>query len=568
MQRLKWWQDAVFYQIYPRSFADSNEDGIGDMEGITQKLDYLKDLGIDAIWLSPHYPSPLYDCGYDISDYMGVAPEYGTLADFKRFLDAAHRRELRVILDLVLNHTSDQHPWFLESRASRENPKRDWYIWRDAKPDGSPPNNWNSTFGGSAWEWDEASGQYFYHFFFKQQPDLNWRNPEVKEAMLAAARFWLDLGVDGYRLDAIGTIFEDPDMRDQDCPVDHTTIYRMGRQEIYPSGRDQAMEYWTQMFGYQHDLPEVHGLMRELRAVVDEYEDRVLVGETEDILYCGNGRDELQMVFNFPLLRLDRLTPELVRLNQAARLSCLPPGGWPGNTFGNHDVQRVYTHFADGQHDGEWARLSLALLLTLRGTPFLYNGEEIGMTDTLIQEIGQFKDMLGVWAYQLEMEALGASPQEALEYAARFGRDKCRTPIQWRNVPNGGFCPAGVKPWLPVNPNYACGINVEEQDRDPNSLLNYYRRILKLRKNVPALAAGEYIPLDNHSKQYLAFLRKTSEQSCMVILNMSGQPAIVPMDPEYSSARVLFSSQREQGVINPAQAIELAPFEVFIAELE
>jgi alpha-glucosidase len=392
MQRLKWWQKAVFYQIYPRSFADSNEDGIGDLEGIIQKLDYLKDLGIDAIWLSP-LPSPLYDCGYDISDYMGVAPEYGTLADFKRFLDAAHRLELRVILDLVLNHTSDQHPWFLESRASRDNPRRDWYIWRDAKPDGSPPNNWNSTFGGSAWEWDEASGQYFYHFFFKQQPDLNWRNPKVKEAMFEAARFWLDLGADGYRLDAIGTIFEDPDLPDQECPVDHPTIYRMDRQEIFPSGRDQAMEYWTQMFRYQHDLPEVHDLMRELRTVVDEYEDRVLVGETDDILYCGKGQDELHMVFNSSP-RARSLDPELVRQNQAERLSCLPPGGWPthsGTMMSNGCI--TTSRMASTEPSGLPGSLGCCYL---RGTPFLYNGEEIGMTDTRSRRLDSSKICSGL----------------------------------------------------------------------------------------------------------------------------------------------------------------------------
>jgi alpha-glucosidase len=450
---LQWWQKAVFYQIYPLSFADGNGDGVGDLLGIIDRLDYLQDLGVDAVWLSPHYRSPLFDCGYDIADYTAVAPEYGTLGDFKRFLDGAHRRGMRVILDLVLNHTSDQHPWFIESRSTRDNPKRDWYVWHDGP--GGPPNNWVSPFGGSAWEYDTNTAQYYYHFFFKQQPDLNWRNPQVKEAMFNAVRFWLDLGVDGFRLDALGTIFEDPTLPDHSASVSLLELYRLLHTVHDEQERAPLAEQWRTLFQHQRDQPGIHALMQELRAVVDAYDDRVLVGETEEIAYYGDGQNELHMVFNFPLMKTERLTPVWVHANQRERLTTLPPGAWPCNTLGNHDGSRVYSHYGDGQNDAALARLSLALVLTLRGTPFLYNGEEIGMTDLLLEDISQFRDNWSVWLYQAQTGEGGTPPAEALAHAARFTRDKCRTPMQWSNRPNAGFSPAGVQTWLPVNPNFA-----------------------------------------------------------------------------------------------------------------
>lgn len=522
MTSLKWWQKAVFYQIYPRSFADGNGDGIGDLPGIIAKLDYLRDLGIDALWLSPHYPSPLFDCGYDIADYTDVAPEYGTLDDFRRFLDEAHRRGIRVILDLVLNHTSDQHPWFVESASSRDNPKADWYIWRDGRADG-PPNNWQSTFGGSAWEYVPARDQYYYHYFFKQQPDLNWRNPAVKHAMFRAARFWLDMGVDGFRLDAIGTIFEDPAMPDHPVPMTIGQLRHLGESAQTDEERAEWGRLWDAMFQYQHSRPQVHDLMRELRALVDAYSgDRVLVGEDDNVAYCRDG--ELHMVFNFPLMRTERLTPAWVRRNQRERLRALAkisPDAWPCNTLGNHDSPRVYNRFGNGTHDAELARLHLVLLLTLKGTPFLYNGEEIGMTDLMLTDIRQFRDVLGIWFYQAQVEEFGVATEVALQRAARLTRDKCRTPMQWANAPNGGFCPAGVAPWLPVNPNYAQGVNVAEQDGDPASLLNFYRRILRLRRETPALVHGDYVPLAPRARDYLAFLRRADGQTCLVVLNFS-----------------------------------------------
>ncbi|RPI84949.1 MAG: alpha-glucosidase, partial [Chloroflexi bacterium] len=492
----KWWHRAVFYQIYPRSFADSFAgDGIGDLPGMIERLDYLKDLGIDAIWLSPHYPSPMVDCGYDIADYAGVAPEYGSLEDFKCFLESAHQRGIRLIIDLVLNHTSHMHNWFMESRSSKTSPKADWYIWKDGK-NGGLPNNWLSTFGGSAWEYEPERGQYYYHYFFIEQPDLNWRNPEVKQAMFDTMRFWLDLGVDGFRMDAIGTVYEDLHLTDHKASVTQADLYY--RLWMKPTKEEHKFlrEQWIKMYVHQVDQPEMAGLLRELRSVVDEYDDRVLIGETDKIVYCAE--DMLHMVFNFPLLETDKLTPEWVRSNQhnrltaLAQLCCTPPGAWACNTLGNHDSPRVYNRFGDGKNNDVLARLHLALLLTLRGTPFLYNSEEIGMTDLPLSDIRQFRDTLGVWMYQTMTSVLEVPPEKALSIAAQASRDKNRTPMQWNNKRNAGFTPPEIEPWLPVNPNYKDGINIAAQENDENSLLNYYRSLLNIRRRTPALIEGDY----------------------------------------------------------------------------
>jgi len=567
LSQLKWWQKAVFYQIYPRSFADGNGDGIGDFKGMIDRLDYLKSLGVDGIWLSPHYPSPQHDCGYDISDYTAVAPEYGTLEEFKTFLDGLHRRGMYLILDLVLNHTSHLHSWFQESRSSRENPKRDWYIWQDGK-NGNPPNRWYSSFGGSAWEFDPLTGQYYYHYFLKEQPDLNWRNPEVKQAMFDAVRFWLDLGVDGFRLDAIGTIYEDPALPDQ--PTDETLedLYRLFMQATTPEAIRKANQLFEQTFKYQHDQPGIHELMRELRALLDQYPERILVGETDQVSFYGDGTNELHMVFNFPLMETQRLTAAWVRANQRHRLRTIPIAGWPCNTLGNHDSPRILSRFGDGQHNAEWARLCLALLLTLRGTPFLYNGEEIGMTDHRIQDLAQFRDFLAVNAYQMLRKAMGMPEEQALKMAASFTRDKNRTPMQWSHTTNAGFCPPDVMPWLPVNPNYAEGINVSEQECDPNSLLHYYRRMLAVRRSTPALVAGDYQPLLEKSRSVLAFLRSTPEQTCLVALNMSAKARTVNLGLGQKVKRLVFSSQPRRKDANSLDALRLSPFEVYVATLE
>jgi alpha-glucosidase len=472
-----------------------------------------------------------------------------------------------LILDLVLNHTSDQHPWFLESRSSLTDPKRDWYIWRDGVEDG-PPNNWNSTFGGPAWEYDALTGQYYYHFFFKEQPDLNWRNPEVKRAMFDAARFWLDMGVDGFRLDAIETIFEDPEMPDHNARLSEAEIYRRARYVITPEERERWRVEWEKMFGYQVHQPGIHELMRELRALVDEYSERVLVGETERISFYGNGKNELHLVFNFPLLRTKRLTPAWIRANQEERLAAMPPEAWPCNTLGNHDTSRVRSQFGDGVNDLALARLALALMLTLRGTPFLYNGEEIGMADLLLQDLAQFRDNYGIWMYNMEVK-LGAPPEQALELARQFTRDRCRTPFQWENAPNAGFSPPEVETWLPVNPNYRSGINYSEQNEHPDSLLNFYRRMLRLRTSLPALIAGDYSPVHPDSVDYLAFLRHDhpSKQTCLVILNFSPRAQILQLHAPRAEAKLLFSNYQRQRKIEALSGLVIAPFEIYIAEV-
>ena len=568
MTNLKWWQAAVFYQIYPRSFADGNGDGIGDFIGMTEKLDYLADLGIDAIWLSPHFPSPQYDVGYDISDYTDVAPEYGTLEDFKGFLDEAHSRGIRVILDLVLNHTSHLHQWFLDSRSSRDDPKRDWYVWRDPAADGGPPNNWLSPFGGSAWELDPATNQYYYHFFLKEQPDLNWRNPEVKNAMWDAVRFWLDMGVDGFRLDAIGTMYEHPEMPSHRSPLSEEEMRQIFKRG-FPDGTDkQLVELWRVVYEYQVEQEGVHELMQELRSVIDEYPDRVLVGENDNVAYHGDGDNELHMVFNFPLMRTNRLTPAWIRANQEVRHATLPPGAWPCNTLNNHDATRVFTRFRDGQNDDAIGRAALALMLTLRGTPFLYNGEEIGMSDYRLTDIDLLRDPPAVWFYNAVI-ADGTSPEEALVLAADASRDRCRTPMQWSTAVNAGFSPEGVTTWLPLNPNHAQGINVADQQNDPDSMLNFYKRLLHVRKQSPALIDGDYTPLQETSNDYFAFLRKSQEtgQTCLVVLNLSQKADTLNLALPSQNVRCLFSTHTPAGESLSGEALPIAPFEIFIGEL-
>src|SRR5690349_16790746 len=571
MSNLKWWQTAVFYQIYPRSFADGNGDGIGDFKGIIEKLDYLSDLGVDGIWLSPHFPSPNWDCGYDISDYTGVAPEYGTLEDFKTFLREAHARNIRVILDLVLNHTSDEHSWFLESKSNRNNPKADWYIWVD-----SPPNNWQSCFDGPAWTYAPERDQYYYHYFMKQQPDLNWHNPKVKQAMWEAVRFWLELGVDGYRLDAIGTIYEDPNLTPHDVPLDLTGLRQASELAKTAPQKKRVFKYWQDMFKNQWGQPGLHELMKELRALIDEYPgDRMLVGEDDNIAYMGNGNDELHLVFNFPLMLTERITPSHIRRNQKERLpqlDALPVRGWPCNTLGNHDNSRLHTRYGDKQHDAALARLHAALVLTLRGTPFLYNGEEIGMTDLILSDPTRLRDTMATWYYERLVNEGGLESQEAAIRAGTMSRDKNRTPMQWSNNPNAGFSPANVETWLPFNPNYKNGINVRDQQHNPSSLLNYYKHLLQVRINSPALIEGEYIPLNNTAKDYLAFIRKSDEQTVLVVLNFSTQK----LELDFSRTtqikghdlQILFSSAERLKAAKPPHGLTINPFEVFIAEVQ
>lgn len=488
-----WWQTGVVYQIYPRSFMDSNGDGVGDLPGITQRLDYLSDtLGVDAVWLSPIYPSPMHDFGYDVADYCNVHPMFGTLDDFDKLLAETHKRGLKLILDLVPNHTSDEHPWFLESRSSRDNPKRDWYLWRDPAPDGGVPNNWLSHFGGPAWTFDEKTGQYYLHQFVKQQPDLNYRNPEVLKAMLDNMRFWLDRGVDGFRVDVIGLMMKDPEFRDEPLNPNWDGVYPFGRlNHIYTA-----------------NLPEVHDLIREMRKVLDAYDDRMMVGETylpNDMLmvYYGTPEQrECHLPFNFQLI-LAKWNAAGVRKMVDDYEAVLPADAWPNWVLGNHDQHRLATRVG-----AEQARVANMLLLTLRGTPTCYYADELGMQDVPIP-LDKIQDPPAV---------------NMPEIAHLVGRDPERTPMQWDDSPNAGFSSPDTKElWLPIAENYK-EVNVAAELKDPGSFLNYFRKLLAYRKATPALLWGDYRSLDAGAPENcFVYERSADGQRILVALNFSGK---------------------------------------------
>ena len=515
-----WWQTGVVYQIYPRSYQDSNDDGIGDLPGITQRLDYLSNtLGVDAIWLSPIYPSPMHDFGYDVADYCDIHPLFGTLADFDRLLEETHKRGMKMILDLVPNHTSDEHPWFLESRSSRDNPKRDWYIWRDPSPGGGVPNNWLSHFGGPAWTFDEKTGQYYLHQFVKQQPDLNYRNPEVLKAMLDSMRFWLDRGVDGFRVDVIGLMMKDPEFRDEPPNPDWDGIAPFGSlNHIYTA-----------------NLPEVHDLIREMRIVLDSYDDRMMVGETylpNDMLMVYYGtpeKRECHLPFNFQLIRAPwkaAIVKKMVDDYEAA----LPSDAWPNWVLGNHDQHRLASRVGASQ-----ARVANMLLLTLRGTPTSYYGDELGMEDVLIPP-EKIQDPPAV---------------NQPEIAHLVGRDPERTPMQWDDSPNAGFSAPDVKDlWLPLAPNYK-EVNVESELKDPRSTLNFYRNLLACRKASPALLWGDYGPVELDSTEAKAncfvFTRHAAAENehILVALNFSGEDQKLSL-PQFGTGRVILSTRMDR----------------------
>jgi len=524
-----WWREGVIYQIYPRSFADSNGDGVGDLPGIIAHLDYLNDgtpnsLGVDAIWLSPVYPSPMRDFGYDVANYHDIDPVFGTLEDFDRLLAEAHKRGIRVIMDWVMNHTSDQHPWFLESRSSRDNPKRDWYIWRDRA------NNWQSVFGGPAWTWDEITSQYYLHLFLPEQPDLNWRNPEVRQALFAEARFWLDRGVDGFRLDVADAYFKDAQFRDNP--------FHLGGLRAYE----------RQKHVYDRNQPETHQALKEFRKLVDQYPERMLVGEVSKetaASFYGNGADELHLAFNFAFLHCPWDARAFHRTIEAWERA-LPPGAWPCYVLSNHDVPRHYSRYALGRFSEARAKVAAAMLLTLRGTPFLYYGEEIGMRQGRIPH-AEILDPPGkrYWHFYK-------------------GRDGCRTPMQWNDGPNAGFTTG--RPWLRINPDYR-QVNVAVESHDPNSVLSFYRRLIWLRKVTPALRRGSYRALIEHPVGQLAYLRQTEDQAVLVCLNFFSRPAVVEPGHGLPTTRwrVLLSSvPREERVHGPR--VELAPYEACVLE--
>jgi len=530
-----WWQKGIIYQIYPRSFQDGNSDGVGDLLGIVQRLDYVKNLNVDAVWLSPIYPSPMHDFGYDVADYTAVHPMFGTLADFDRLLAETHSRGMKLILDLVPNHTSDEHPWFLESRSSRDSSKRDWYIWRDAAPDGGPPNNWRSFFGGPAWTYDGHTGQYYLHQFVKQQPELNYRNPHVLPAMLDNMRFWLDRGVDGFRVDVIWLMLKDGLFRDEPVNPNWDGVNpHAGLQHIY-----------TQ------NVAGVHDIIRKMRGVVDEYDERFMVGEiylpNEQLMkYYGQDLDECHFPANFQLIRI-KWDAQLVRRAIDAYDAALPEGAWPNWVMGNHDQHRVATRVGREQ-----ARVANMLLLTLRGTPTTYYGEEIGMENVPIP-----------------LELVQDPPAvNQPEIAHVVGRDPERTPMQWNGSANAGFAPSGVAPWLAVAQDFA-ERNVAVQDKDPTSMLNLYRALSKLRRSEIALHAGAYASVDTGESDVFAYTRRhPGAAQYLVVLNFGGIRHTLDLRKVASTAEIAIATEKQQrGTVDLAR-LELGPNEGLLLRIQ
>jgi alpha-glucosidase len=532
----EWWKHEAIYEIYPRSFADSNDDGIGDLNGITSKLDYLQELGVGAIWITPCFPSPQVDFGYDVSDYEQIDPMYGTLADFDRLVAEGRKRGIRVILDLVVNHTSDQHKWFQESKSSKASPKRDWYVWRDGKGGGQPPNNWLALFGSPAWKLDPATGQYYYHFFYPEQPDLNWRNPEVEKAILDVSRYWYQKGAAGFRLDAVDTLYEKPELPDN-AIIKGTDKFGRPRQDEVHNRR----------------LPEVHDALKRLRKVADEY-GAVLLGETwtSDIAelkrYYGSG-DEVQLPMNFMFATVNKLSApafrKQIRLIEGA-------GVWPVYVIGNHDIVRSWSRYGDGFNNDAIAKVLAALYLTLRGTPVMYYGEELGMENNDPRSKEDVKDPIGQLGW----------PEEK-------GRDGERTPMQWDATRHAGF--SGATPWLPVPPS-ARQRNVAVQAADPGSILSFYKRLLALRRSHPALREGAYVPLMQNDPNVLAYLRRTKDSAVLVALNMSTslptlRGVLAGQGVTATTGRVLAGTMIPAETPLSLDAITLRPFEVLIVEV-
>ncbi|HLG47603.1 MAG TPA: alpha-amylase family glycosyl hydrolase [Reyranella sp.] len=501
----RWWQTAIIYQVYPRSFQDSDADGVGDLRGIIRRLPHLVELGIDAVWLSPIFPSPMADFGYDISDYTDIDPLFGTLGDFDALLAKAHGLGLKLILDLVPNHTSDKHPWFEDSRSSRRSPRRDWYIWRDPAPDGGPPNNWMSEFGGSAWEYDARTGQYYYHAFLAAQPDLNWRNPEVRRAMYDAMRFWLRRGVDGFRVDVIWHLIKDAEFRNN---------------PPRPEWREGMAPQYAFTPLYTTDRPEVHEVIEEMRAVLDEFPERVLIGEIylpieRLVAYYGRDLRGVHLPFNFALLQAPWEARGLARLIDEYEAS-LPQGGWPNWVLGNHDRPRVASRVGPVQ-----TRVAAMLLLTLRGTPTIYYGEEIAMQQATIAP-DQVRD-----PFELRVPNRG------------FGRDGCRTPMQWDGSRFAGF--SEREPWLPLGEDHRTN-NVENQRAEPASLYNLYRRLIALRRRETALSTGSFRPIAAEG-DLVVYVRG---DRMLVVLNLGHQPVHMQFKADKLRGRIVLSTELDR----------------------
>ncbi len=561
-----WWKNAVIYEVYPRSFQDTNGDGIGDLNGITQRLDYLKDLGVDAIWLAPVYPSPHVDFGYDISDYKNIDPQYGTLADFDRLVAEAKKRQIRVIMDMVMNHTSDQHPWFLESRSSRDNPYRDWYMWHDpsagsgqapgqtAISKGAPPNNWQSLFGHSAWQWDEKTRQYYYHKFYIQQPDLNWNNPKVHAAFEDIVRFWLERGVGGFRFDAITTLFEDPSLADEGVVID-----KNGKPVINAYGDPQLDGSKTD------NQPGLHEVVAEMRATAEKFDTnqfpgtRVLIGETYlpnigelKKMYGTAGNPEFQLPMDTQVAFIDKLDVTVFRSKLTDAETRLD-SGIPLLLFDNHDNPRLDLRYGDGVHDTEIQRVLATILFASRGASLMYYGDEIGMKTTPPRRKADVKDPIGITGW----------PKEK-------GRDGERTPMQWNGSTNAGFTTG--TPWLPVPPS-AATVNVRAEEQDPDSLLAWYKALIRLKKTVPAFAHGANIMLDTENTAVLSWLRQAPGTTQVVVsVNFTAEPQTVNLGSAGAGLRAkpMKTLLKSPGGPDPKALgrITLGPFGVYIGEVQ
>jgi alpha-glucosidase len=528
MHKLRWWQTGVIYQIYPRSFQDDNADGVGDLRGITRRLPYLVELGVDAVWLSPIFTSPMADFGYDICEFTDIDPVFGTLADFDALLQTAHEYGLKVILDFVPNHTSDQHPWFQESRSSRTNPKRHWYLWKKPAEDGGPPNNWLSAFGGSAWQLDAGTGEYYYHAFLKQQPDLNWRNPDVRQAMYEVMRFWMRRGVDGFRIDVIWHLLKDELFRDNPP----NPAFRLGdppHHAVLPI--------------HTTDLPEVHDVIAEMRRVADEFSDRVLIGEIylpleRLVSYYGRNLDGVHLPFNFSLLNAAWNARAIARLIEEYERA-LPSGGWPNWVLGNHDKPRIASRV--GRQE---ARVAAMLLLTLRGTPTIYYDDEIGMEQVAVPP-DKVQD-----PFERNLPGHG------------LGRDGCRSPMRWEATDHAGF--SAVEPWLPFG---GCSQmeNVADLSRDATSIYHLYRSLIALRREHRALSCGTYRPIIAGG-DLLLYIRERGNDRLLVALNLGGEPTAATLPVQASVGRALVSSHLDRAGESVRARIDLRPSEGMVIE--
>ena len=539
-QSLAWWQKGVIYQIAVPSFCDSDGDGMGDLRGIISNLDHINDgtprsLGADAIWLTPINASPMLDFGYDVSDYLSINPRFGSAGDFLELLEKCHERGIRVIMDMVLNHTSIEHPWFVESRSSRDNPRRDWYVWRDGRAPGRRPNEWLAVVEGSAWEYDDDTRQFFYHAFLPFQPDLNWRNPKVREAMFDVVRFWLDRGVDGFRLDLVNFLYEDVLLRDN-------------------PRKFGLRPYDWQVHLYDRSQPESLEAAKELRLITNGYEDRVLMGEVytdtrEDaVAYLGDGSDALHLSFYLDFAQR-KWKAEGFRESVEWLEEHLPAAAWPCYYLNNHDLPRAYTRLGKGGDAEARARVAAAMMLTLRGTPILYYGEEIGMPMSKVPR-RMMDDPIGKRFWPVPV-----------------GRDGARTPMQWNGERNAGF--SRGEPWLPVDPSYA-ERNVARQDRDPYSLLNWYRRLIRMRKERPSLLLGSYREIEGVPKGVFAYLRKYGKERTAVFLNFTSRDATVEFraaDLGGGKLEILLSTHREERSEMDRDRLKLAPDEALLLSI-